>query len=224
MQTEAGLFARFAVRGPAGLEKTMSATIRSGARLLIVGAGVLAALAGCNNGPAGKAPGHVNPYQHSEASDRDPAVNEITLLEFADQVTAAMAQRIPTIPDIKDSPRKVVIAVGDVTNRTNTPSNDFAAIRSQIFTDLVNSNVTKYADILETLEIMQAQMARYSTDNRDAARYNPEQMYILNGEFSEISRGEGGKASVYIFNWRLVNLATSKTVFADRLTAKQQRP
>lgn len=187
-------------------------------------------------GPSGRQTGHVDPYETVKGTDRDRAVSEVTLLEFADQVTATMAERIPQVGDIKSAPNKVVIAVGDITNRTATPTSDFVTIRSQIFTDLVNSSVTQVADVLETLEVMEQQMARYAPQQRPnrldertqptrgAARYAPEETYILNGEFGEINRGADGRSSTYVFNCRLVNLATSKVVYADRMTVKQTRP
>jgi hypothetical protein len=203
--------------------------------LLVVGLGT-GLLAGCNQGPSGRQGGNVDPYEQVKGTSRDRAVNDVTLLEFTDQVTQSLAERIPTVADIRNAPTKPVIAVGAITNRTNTPSSDFAAVRSQIFTDMVNSTVAQQADILDTLEVMDEQAARYAQPGREnrmdergvtvptSARYDPKITYILNGEFSEISRGENGRSSTYIFNWRLVNLGTSKTVFADRVTAKQTRP
>jgi hypothetical protein len=189
----------------------------------------IAGLSACNQGPSGRQGGNVDPYEQVRGTSRDRAVDDVTLLEFTDQVTQTLAERIPTIPDIKNAPTKPVIAVGAVTNRTNTPSSDFAAVRSQIFTDMVNSTVAQHADILDTLEVMDEQMARYAQPGRtggvpNSARYDPNITFILNGEFSEISRGENGRSSTYIFNWRLVNLGSSKTVFAERVTAKQTRP
>jgi hypothetical protein len=196
----------------------------------------LAGLTACNQGPSGRQGGNVDPYEQVRGTSRDRAVNDVTLLEFTDQVSQALAMRIPTVPDIKNSPTKPVIAVGAITNRTNTPTSDFAAVRSLLFTNMVNSTVAQQADILDTLEVMDEQMARYAQpgaanrmDERGAtvptsARYDPRITYILNGEFSEISRGENGRSSTYIFNWRLVNLGTSKTVVADSVTAKQTRP
>lgn len=196
-------------------------------------------MVGCQSqayGPSGRQTGHVDPYENVKGTERDRAVSEVTLLEFADQVTQTMSERIPQVADIKNSPNKVVIAVGDIANRTKTPSNDFVAIRSQIFSDLVNSSVANVADILETIEVMDQQMARYAPqagsnrlDERvappaGAARYDPRETYILNGDFSEISRGEAGRASTYLFNCRLVNLGTSKVVYSDRITVKQVRP
>jgi len=187
----------------------------------------LSGLSACNQGPSGRQGGNVDPYEQVRGTSRDRAVNDVTLLEFTDQVTQSLAERIPTIPDIKNAPTKPVIAVGAITNRTNTPTSDFAAVRSQIFTDMVNSTVAQHADILDTLEVMDEQMARYAQPGRgvpNSARYDPNITYILNGEFSEISRGENGRSSTYVFNWRLVNLGTSKTVSAERVTAKQTRP
>ncbi len=177
----------------------------------------------------------VDPYSRpGDAALNDPAVSPRTLLEFTDQVTERLADRIPQVGDIRNSPQKVVIAVGAITNRTRTPSSDFLTIRSKIFTNLVNSNVAQHAMVVDTLETMDEQAARYAqpgSPNRldegkavpvTSARYDPAITYILNGEFGEIGR-DAGRDSTYIFNWKLVNLKTSAIVFADQVTATQSR-
>ncbi len=177
----------------------------------------------------------VDPYSRpGDAALNDPGVSPRTLLEFADRVTERMADRIPTVPEIRNAPQKVVIAVGAITNRTLTPSNDFLAIRTRIMSDLQNSTVREHAAIVDTLETMDEQVNRYAQhggpDRLDegrggtleSARYDPAITYILNGEFGEISRG-GGRDSTYVFAWKLVNLKSSVVVFSDRIDSTQTR-
>lgn len=193
---------------------------------------------------AGSTIGCQSPARPSDRSDpyarpgdgalNDPAVSPRTLIEFTDQVSQALADRIPQSPEITGSPQKVVIAVGAITNRTRTPSSDFLAIRSKLFTNLFNSGVSRHAVILETIETMDEQVNRYAQtgppDRLDegsagygsSARYDPAITYILNGEFGEINR-DAGRDVTYIFNWRLVNLKTSALVFAEQVTSTQTR-
>jgi hypothetical protein len=208
-----------------------SKSVHTGAILITLGAAGLV-LGGCQTA---RPSDRVDPYSRpGDGALNDPAVSPRTLLEFTDQVTQNLADRLPRVPEIGGAPAKVVIAVGDITNRTRTPSSDFLTVRSQIFTDLVNSNVQQHAIILETLETMDGQVNRYAqrggADRLDeatrgtleSARYDPAITYILNGEFGEISR-DSGRDSTYVFNWRLVNLKTSAVVFADRVTSTQTR-
>lgn len=198
--------------------------------MMLAAAGLM--LGGCQTAQPSD---RVDPYSRpGNGALNDPAVSPRTLLEFADQVTMNLADRLPRVPEIGSAPAKVVIAVGDITNRTRTPSSDFLGIRSQIFTDLVNSNVQQHAVILETLETMDGQVNRYAQHGGavrldegtrgtlESARYDPAITYILNGEFTEISR-DAGRDSTYVFNWRLVNLKSSAVVFADRITSTQVR-
>jgi hypothetical protein len=202
--------------------------------LIPVAAGtIIGSLVGCAS-PA-RPNDRADPYSRpGDAALNDPAVSPRTLLEFTDQVTMSLADRIPRVADIKDSPQKAVIAVGAITNRTRTPANDFAAIRSQIFSDLVNSTVSDHAIILDTIETMDEQIKRYAPRQQpdrldegnqrepESARYDPNITYILNGEFSEISR-DSGRDSTYIFVWKLVNLGSSKQVYSDRILSTQTR-
>ncbi|MCK6478117.1 MAG: hypothetical protein L6Q35_14955 [Phycisphaerales bacterium] len=213
-----------------GLARSMSSC--SVRKLACVASLVGLSAAGCQTArPNDRADPYARP---GDAALNDPAVSPRTLLEFTDQVTARLADKIPAIPEISNAPQKVVIAVGAITNRTQTPSNDFVTVRSKIFSDLVNSTVAQHAMIVETLEVMDEQAARYAQpggpDRLDegrygaggSARYDPAITYILNGEFGEISRA-AGRDSTYIFNWRLVNLKTSAVVFADRYQSTQTR-
>lgn len=206
---------------------------RKSARLLAAAAaGMACVIGGCQSAQPSD---RVDPYSRpGNGALNDPAVSPRTLLEFTDQVTQSLADRIPQVGSIRNSPQKVVIAVGAITNRTRTPASDFLTVRSKIFTSLVNSNVRELAMIVDTLETMDEQVNRYaqhgSPDRLDegtrrqleSARYDPAITYILNGEFGEISR-DAGRDSTYIFNWKLVNLKSSEIVYADQVTSTQTR-
>ncbi len=202
------------------------------APLAVLVAGLALGIGGCQSPqPSDRA----DPYSRpGNGALNDPAVSPRTLLEFTDQVTQSLADRIPQVDSIRNSPQKVVIAVGAITNRTRTPASDFLTIRSKIFTNLVNSTVRQHAMIVDTLETMDEQVNRYaqhggtnrldegSAGTLESARYDPAITYILNGEFGEISR-DAGRDSTYIFNWKLVNLKSSEMVYADQVTSTQTR-
>lgn len=202
------------------------------APLAAIVAGLALGIGGCQSAQPSD---RIDPYSRpGNGALNDPAVSPRTLLEFTDQVTQSLADRIPQVGAIKNSPQKVVIAVGAITNNTRTPSSDFVTIRSKIFTNLVNGTVREHAMIVDTLETMDEQVNRYAQHggpNRldegsggtlESARYDPAITYILNGEFGEISR-DAGRDSTYIFNWKLVNLKSSELVYADQVTSTQSR-
>jgi hypothetical protein len=172
---------------------------------------------GCaQNGPSGNRGGRVDPGDTVSYEYRDKAAPTADLRQFAGQATEQIAQRLSDVPEIAGSPTKVVIALGAITNRTNTPTSDFVTIRRKVFTGLVNSSVRRYADIIEQPEIMQGQLDRYASNDgtgTQPGKYDPSILYVLQGEFGELQR-LNGQVSDYYFDFTLTNLRTGKIVTA----------
>ena len=204
--------------------------------LVVLVAGMTAALGGgcANNGPSGAGGGITSSSNRTPGMYKAPEAETTQLLQFADQVSEALSARINSIPDITDTSKpKVVIALGNIDNTTRTPSRDFAAIRRRVFTRLVNSNLRQHADIIENLEIMDAQNERFAQpsgpDRLDegnsggparVARWNRDRTYIINGTFSELLRGD---VSTYLFDMTLTQLSTGRIEFAEQYDFKQER-
>lgn len=182
-------------------------------------------LTGCTQyGPPGDRGGRVDPGNTVAYEYRDPAAPTADLRQFAGEAVEQIALQIADTPEITSSPTKVVIALGAITNRTNTPTNDFIAVRRRVFTGLVNSVARQHADIIEQPEIMQGQLDRYAPRNTDPVdenlgqtgeigRYDPNLIYVLQGEFGELQRLRG-QVSDYYFDFTLTNLKSGKIVMA----------
>lgn len=207
--------------------------------MLRIVAGVLLccalALPACqtNRPPKGDSGGRVDPYRQTNADRYSREVSSVTLLEFADQVSQALSERVAHVDEITESETKVALEMGAITNNTSTPSNDFKIIRRKVFMGLVNNSiVTQHANVYESPELMDEQADRFgSGENTDlfddgppatpTDRYAAEDTYVLQGEFGEITRGRN--QSTYVFDVTLTNLASRRVVFAEQFTSKELR-
>jgi hypothetical protein len=174
--------------------------------------------------PRGDSGGRIDPYRSTSADRYDRSANTVDLLEFSDRVGDMLAQRISGVSEIRESGSRVVIEMGDIENRTSTPSNDFAIMRRRTFASLVNSDaVSRYADILEAPEVMDDQYQRFGTPGGVGTdRYNTRATYLLQGYFGELVRG-GGVQSSYYYEMTLTNLQTRRIVFVEQFDTKQFR-
>ncbi len=190
---------------------------------------------GCESSPSrGDDGGRLDQYDTTAADRSSPAVSSVTLLEFADQVAESLALHIPSIPEIKEKPHRVVIELGDILNDTNTQPRDFAVIRRRIFLSMVNNPQIRYtAQINESPSRIAKQGKKYEQDTppdlldegnvpRESGprSYQLGDVYSLNGTFGEIRRGGD---STYIFDMTLVNLESGEIVFAEIFEARQGR-
>ena len=181
-------------------------------------------LAACSTpAPRGNTGGRIDPYRSTSVDARSGAASTVDLLEFSDRVGGAIALRIATIDEIASAPQKVVIEMGDIENKTLTPTSDFAIMRRRVFAGLVNSSaVSRVADIVEAPEVMDQQRDRFAVDRASTDRYDTRGTYLLQGYFGELTRG-GGAQSTYYYEMTLTNLQTRRIVFAEQFDTKQIR-
>lgn len=191
--------------------------------------GVLLGSGGCdqsrttNPPPRGDTGGRVDPYRSTGVDAGSARASTVDLLEFSDRVGESLAARIARIPEIAQSPDRVVIEMGAIENNTQTPSSDFAIMRRRVFSGLVNSDLVRpYADILEAPEITDRQRGRFATDPGSTDRYDTRATYLLQGFFGELSRG-GGIQSNYYYEMTLTNLQSRRIVFVEQFDSKQIR-
>ncbi|MEZ6318259.1 MAG: hypothetical protein R3B49_05810 [Phycisphaerales bacterium] len=184
---------------------------------------VLAACANPGPPPRGDSGGRIDPYRSTSVDAGSGAANTVDLLQFSDKVGQAIAMRIASVDEIAGSPEKVVIEMGDIENKTYTPTSDFEIMRRRVFTGLVNSSaVSRLADIVEAPEVMDAQRGRFANDPGQTDRYGTRQTYLLQGYFGELTRG-GGAQSNYYYEMTLTNLQSRRIIFAEQFDSKQIR-
>lgn len=191
---------------------------------------------GCESTPArGNDAGRADPYATSAADVMSKSTSSVTLLEFADQVSEALAMRLPNVPDIAQKNHRVLIELGDIENNTSTRTSDFNTIRRRIFINMVNNTqITNTAQINErpdrTRRMSEAYLQEDAPDlldegtsgsgNSGAVQYRLEDIYTLSGTFGEIRRGGN---SLYLFDVTLTNLRSREIVFAEQFEARQSR-
>lgn len=158
--------------------------------------------------------------------ERFKKVQPATLIEFSDQVPAALTQALADIPEIRNAPHKATIILGDLNNKTgNVSSNEFELVQRRIRNTLLQSQFAR--DNMQWVE-SRARMAQIaareavgsSPEEAGPPAYDPQTTFVLNGDFFRIERG---RINEYYMEFKLVHFQTNVIVFADRLDAKQQR-
>ncbi len=174
-----------------------------------------------------------------EAPPPPPPVRVDSLYDFSGRVAEAIADRIAQDPRIKNSPRKVIVALGQIENRTKgTDTSDFIIIREHLADQLTNSDFfRKQATLIKDLKRFERLKAEFSgggasrpglipdeTGNRtsDAIAYDPNDVYVLDGFFGEITRG-GTTYSNYFFRATLTHVKSAQEVFSQGFRADELR-
>jgi hypothetical protein len=193
---------------------------------------VLSLAGGCaRNESVGGSGGRINPYATTRADEASTAASMPAMLEYSDQVAEALARRIGEIPEIADSPTRVIVELGAIENQTNTPRSDFEHIQRRLRSKLVNSDiVSANAKFVEGVQAMDAEARRVRGGDTDPLqrdygggetdRYDPALTYVLRGGFFESNRGDTRR---YFFEFNLVNLKDRSIVFNESFDLAQQR-
>lgn len=180
------------------------------------------------NRNVGDSGGRINPYSSTSADRASGAASAPALWEFSDQVAESLVRRIAQIPEIAQSPERVVVELGNLSNGTDTPSQDFELIQRRLRSKLLSSDVvTSRVRFVESIDDMDAEYRRIQATDRSGMnpltdRYNPNSIYVLRGDFLESSR-RGGETRRYFFEFRLTNLQTRTIVFNDSFDLAQVR-
>ncbi|MEZ6243531.1 MAG: hypothetical protein R3B57_10870 [Phycisphaerales bacterium] len=186
---------------------------------------------GCQSGPRGPigdTQGRRDPGVSTRADSQDPAVNSVTLIEFADQVAQDLPARIASIPELANRDHEAVLYLGEFINRTNTPTNDFRLARQIVRNSIINSDIvrqyaTVYADPEQLARLRErlaaSESGRVSDDEMNGRLYSADDIFVLNSEMSEATRG-GGAQSLYVFDMTLLELKTGRQVFSSQIVQK----
>lgn len=144
------------------------------------------------------------------------------LYRFSDEVGMRLARDIAQIPEIKDSPTRVVIELGSINNETNTSTNDFEMIQRRLFGQVQQSDhLQNYAMVVEKRQFMERDykeimgeddpdLLQEGRSSGGPQKYDPNITYVLQGHFYESRRGATGR---YLFGFQLSNLGSRAIVF-----------
>lgn len=191
----------------------------------------LTAMTGCQSTPntsVGDSGGRINPYSTTPADRASGAASAPALWEFSDQVAESLAQRISSIPEIQNSPDRVVVELGNISNGTDTPTQDYELIQRRLRSKLLTSDVVaNRVRFVESVDDMEAEYRRIQPAGSPGMspqtdRYAAGSTYVLRGDFLESSR-RGGETRRYFFEFRLTNLQTRTIVFNDSFDLAQVR-
>lgn len=179
-----------------------------------------AMLAGCQQTPRGSTGGRIDPYRTTAADEYSRSANMPSMLEYSERVAQSVAKDLASIEQIDTSSGKKILELGDLNNQTRTPTSDFELIQRRIRSQLLASDVVRNRFVIvEERQRMDRQQQRITGAAGGTATYNPEDTYILQGDFLEANRGSTRR---YYFNFKLVNLASREIVFNEDYDLAQQ--
>jgi hypothetical protein len=181
----------------------------------------------------GSSGGRIDPYTTTESDRKSGKASIPAMLEFSDQVGESLAQDISEIDEIQSLKEKVVLELGSILNKTNTPTSDFEQLRSRVRGKIFASKfLRKQFMIVESKARMDAEKDRVEgtgggkdllQEGRGTAgtnNYNPNIVYLLQGDFFESTRGDRRQ---YYFEFKLTNLQTRQIVFMKSFDLGQKR-
>jgi hypothetical protein len=175
--------------------------------------------------PPGATGGRIDPYRSTQADVYSDAASVPALMEFTDQTAQALARDITAIPQIRNAPQPAVIYLGTIKNQTRTPTGNFEQMQARLRGELFGSSlVRQYATFKEDPARMDEEMRRLGNPDAPVARVqrdNPQNTYVLQGDFYETGRDEVRR---YYFEFKLAHLANSEIVFRNKYDLGQAVP
>ena len=195
--------------------------------------GALLMLAGCQTHPSpGATGGRIDPYRSTPADVVSTGASMPALMEFCDQAAEAFAQDLAEVPEIRDAPSRVVLEVGSLRNQTRTPTSNFEQIQARLVGAIFDSRlIQRYCMVVESGDRMDAELKRIngpaddlsvdSLESGRTARYDPNIIYVLQGDFFESGRDNVRR---YYFEFKLVNLASRARVLQETYDLGQASP
>jgi len=186
---------------------------RQGLRIILLAllAGIGPVLTACaSDDPKGDAGGRIDIYRTSDMDRTSNRAHAPSLWEFSDLVAEALVADLTQIDRIVRKPTRAVLEMGDLDNRTNTPTADFEAVQSRIRGKLLTSRLVRdHFMIVEDAARVDRQADRVVGEHQGTNLYDPEDTYLLMGNFYESGRGNTRR---YYFEFSLVHLASREIV------------
>lgn len=197
---------------------------RTGLKLVAVLAVAIAGLSitGCmNRGDDGD---RLDPYETTASDKESNRVSMPALLEFSDITAAKLSKDLASIDKVQQSPGRVVLEMGEINNRTGTPTNDYELIQRRLRSQLVNSPVIRDKFIIvENIYRGDRELARVTgeqpTTTGTTQRYDKEDIYLLVGDFYQANRRDTRR---YFFEFTLTHLASRETLLSKSYDLSQE--
>jgi len=184
--------------------------------------GWLTVMGGCQSaGPRGDTGGRIDPYETTPDDHKSPYVNPADLIEFSDRTAEALAGDLGDLPEFKNRRTRAVLAIGDMRNLTSVPSSEFEMLAIRTRDQLVGlRQVTDNVKIVEDrgrLERLaeretgvQADVLEEGRSASGVSRYNPDDVYVLLGDFYQSNRRD---AKRYYFTFSVTHLGSREIIF-----------
>ena len=181
-------------------------------RLAIISVLAFGALSCRKPPPRGSTGGRMDVYRSTAADVVSHKASAPELWVYSDQVAESLARDLADIDHIHSAPTRATLELGDLHNRTRTPTSDFEAIQYRIRGKLMKSRIIRdHFMIVEDPNRMDREKFRVAGEgNTGTARYAPDITYLLIGDFFESRRGSTRR---YYFEFKLTNLASREIVF-----------
>ena len=188
--------------------------------ILLVGL-LVATSAGCRL-DTGSSGGRVPPYDPDGPGQKE--INMTVAYEFCDIVAERLAQNLAELPAVKTAQTRLVLELGDIRNKTDTPETDFEMIQKRVQGQLTGSDLVQASFmVVSGPNRMDAENQRINGGTpfqSQASRYDPKISYVLLGDFYESVRA-GRKR--FLLQFTLTNLATREIVFQETYDHAQLR-
>lgn len=192
-------------------EDANSARPRAKSNWALVSA-ILVTLTACAGPPRGDSGGRLDPGETTAADVFSDQANVPDLFAFGDQVGEALAYQISDIPEIRNNPNRVILELGSLQNETRTPLSDFEMIQKRLHRAVQRSpHLRNKVMVVASRDRMDYEMSKLGAGG-GAATYDPNQTYVLQGDFYEAIRGNARR---YWFNLQLTNVASRAIVFTE---------
>ena len=167
--------------------------------------------------------GRVDPSRTTAGDIYSDQANMADLRAIGDEAGEALAYEISRIPEIRDSPTRIVIELGTLNNKTRTSTQDFEQIQRRLFSKIQRSEqLRNYAMVVEQRRLMEheyreimgepeSDLLQEGSPSDGPSRYDKDITYVLQGHFYEAIRG---KTRDYWFEFQLTNLGSRVIVFS----------
>ena len=215
----------------------MQTSTRSLTRLVGLGFLLVAmSVTACDSPPKTSTGGRLRVDETTQADLNSNQMNTPDLFAFGTQAGESLAMQVSQIPEIENSPTRVVIELGTITNKTTTtPSRDFEMIQHRLRQAIQSSRyLTDRAMVVERRVLMERETSDIMGEDKTVdllqeggggssgpARHDPALTYVLQGEFYETNRGN---VRTYWFSFQLTNLKSRAIVWSDAFEQRYQGP
>lgn len=178
------------------------------ATMLVICAVSATLVSACRSGQVeGDAGGRMDIYRTTDADRASSMAHAPSLWEFSDIIAESLITDLTEIDRIRRKSTRAVLEMGDLNNRTDTPTADFEAVQHRIRGKLLTSRLIRdHFLVVESVSRIDGQ-ANGAFQGSDL--YDPEDTFLLLGNFYESGRDRTRR---YYFEFSLVHVASREIV------------